>query len=180
MLTIESIPDNLINQTGEDCFFGCLGLAMLALEDPTNWTITTIKRQLERPDEDYTPMSRVIAWLRDRGYDTKCIEKQQEGPDQVRYWDGIRQAGAEVQDREPTEEDVFLTCSLGGVAILQVCGSVNSIEPDHAVVIQNYGDTREDGVMVIDPDGCVYGMPGAKSVWGNFPNLMSISRAHSV
>jgi hypothetical protein len=173
-MALDSLPKVLENTELEHCFESCLGMTLAHYGKLGNLSLQDIVAAVSRPGEEVTPMARTFEWLQSFGLQVEYIEAYDESASD--FISSLQEAGVITRPIAPTMEMAIQLANEGKALITQINytedeGQVD-FELNHAVYLGELGD---EDVLLIDPDGAVFGVDEVTSFWGRFPNLISVA-----
>jgi len=168
-MSLESVPEALLNTTNEHCFESCLGMTLAHYKKLGNLGLEDIVAAVSRPGEEFTPMARTFEWLNNFGLQVEYIEKEDEN--NTDFLTSLREAGTIIRPVSPTTAIAIQLANEGKALISQV--SYEGGEPDHAIFLAEDDDT---GVLLLDPNGMEFGTSSLEGIWGRYPNLISVDK----
>lgn len=173
-MSLESVPEALKNTTNEYCFEACLGMTLAHYKKLGNLGLLDIVAAISQPDEAFTPMARTFEWLHSFGLQVEYIEPEDE--DNTEFFSTLREVGATTRSLSPTTDMAIELANKGNALITQMSyiedQGQDDYDLDHAIFLSQYDDT---GLLVLDPNGMQFATSRVESLWGRYPNLISIS-----
>ncbi len=178
-MALQALPEGLENTSFEHCFHSCLGMTLAHHGMLGSLALQDIVRAISGPDEEITPPApaRALGWLV-KEFDLRVKYMEKIGGADPDFVDSLEQAGVTVLDVAPTMDTVASLAGEGEALITQINYDRDEGKDDfnlNHVVYLGVND-RDNGVLLIDPDGPLFGVSDLAPLWGRFPNLISTSK----
>lgn len=171
-MALSELPNGLENLDYEHCFESGLGMTLAHFSKLGELQLLDIVAATSRPGEEFTPMSRALAWLCTFDLQVEYIEKPT--PDAEDHLASLVRAGIIYTPEKPTMDTLFEHGERGNALLTQINYEPDMGQADFELNHVVYLAAEDDDILLIDPDGFSFGVDDVSSLWGRFPNLISV------